>query len=322
MVARKDVAGNGVVDIADKNNIDTAESIGEEILQISMDKYIEKLMIERKERKLPCDKENVISHLIEEGYLKNQINESLQRLIDNGDITSRVLRNKVLFDVPGYDYIEKKTSGKSDPTNSYDSLVDELQSFKIYCHNSIIEMKSNLDSHLEKDGNNCDHVSTIKSKDVIIKLLNEEIVYLRNQNTNFQNALITHKHCNNVINVLRDELNKKHDIIDKLLNNNNNDNNHSSILNLQTKQQINSCEIDINQQKQQQLNLINLRSNDSNNLFVTHSRTVRYGLLSIKHQSVRSWNNLPAHLKTYTTYRHSKTAFSSELKQSYLDNYN
>ena len=66
----------------------------------------------------------------------------------------------------------------------------------------------------------------------------------------------------------------------------------------------------------------NLRSNDSNNLFVTHSRTVRYGLLSIKHQSVRSWNNLPAHLKTYTTYRHSKTAFSSELKQSYLDSYN
>ena len=66
----------------------------------------------------------------------------------------------------------------------------------------------------------------------------------------------------------------------------------------------------------------NLRSNDSNNLFVTQSRTVRYGLFSIKHQSVSSWNNLPTHLKTKPTLKHSKTAFSSELKQRYLDNYN
>ena len=65
----------------------------------------------------------------------------------------------------------------------------------------------------------------------------------------------------------------------------------------------------------------NLRSEKSNNLFMTHSRTVRYGLNSIKHQCTRSWNNLPVYLKTDTKFRQSKKALSYELKQITFDSY-
>ena len=66
----------------------------------------------------------------------------------------------------------------------------------------------------------------------------------------------------------------------------------------------------------------NLRSNDSNNIFVSQSKTVRYGLNSIKNKSVRTWNNLPVSLKTEKAFRSSKIAFISNLKDKYLDSYN
>ena len=66
----------------------------------------------------------------------------------------------------------------------------------------------------------------------------------------------------------------------------------------------------------------NLRSNTNNNIFVSQSRTTRYGLFSIKHQSVKSWNNLPTYLKTNPTCKQSKKSFLYELKQRYFDSYN
>ena len=65
----------------------------------------------------------------------------------------------------------------------------------------------------------------------------------------------------------------------------------------------------------------NLRSKKCNNLFMNHSRTVKYGINSINHQCARSWNNLPVHLKTETKFRESKKALSYEIKQIILDSY-
>ena len=65
----------------------------------------------------------------------------------------------------------------------------------------------------------------------------------------------------------------------------------------------------------------NLRSKDNNNLFVKQSHTVNYGLYSITHQCVRSWNNLPNILKSQPILTRSRTKFLSTLKQHYLDNY-
>ena len=65
----------------------------------------------------------------------------------------------------------------------------------------------------------------------------------------------------------------------------------------------------------------NLRSEDCNNLYVNHSKTVAYGINSIKHQCIRSWNNLPGKLKSETSLKQLKTKLVSSLKQICIDNY-
>ena len=65
----------------------------------------------------------------------------------------------------------------------------------------------------------------------------------------------------------------------------------------------------------------NLRSNDTNNIFVNHSRTVLYGINSIRHQCTRSWNNLSKNLKLEEGLKQSRTKFTCSLKQIYVDSY-
>ena len=63
----------------------------------------------------------------------------------------------------------------------------------------------------------------------------------------------------------------------------------------------------------------NLRSVTSKNLFVPLSRTVKYGINSIVHRCVTTWNNLPHELKTNPEHQNSKQSFHRELREKTLN---
>ena len=65
----------------------------------------------------------------------------------------------------------------------------------------------------------------------------------------------------------------------------------------------------------------NLRSVTNHNLFLPSSRTVGYGLNSVIHNSILSWNNLANDLKTNTEFCRSKQKFQQELLDRTFKNY-